>query len=136
MTTTTNEARTALTKTFIKSVRENGGCTPCEADGDLNDASRAVIAAMHAEHGTAWLGKINLYDKERHGGHPIMWQWTGKLVYNFGASFVAPAYDAELVRLISERDNAVYTGTADDAKRIEAIYQRMTEIGGIHLHWS
>jgi len=142
-----NEAEIHLRKTLVRSILDNGGCSPLEADSDLNDASRAVVVAMHTEHGSAWLGKINLYDKERHGGHPIMWLYGGDhycascssdgwLVYNFGASFVAPAYDAELVRLIAERDDAKYTGTRDDAERVKVIFERLEAIGGTHLTWS
>lgn len=65
-----------------------------------------------------------------------MWEWNeGEVVYNFGAEFVAPAYDQELVRLIRERDDAPYNGS-DDYERIKRIMERVRAIGGEHLVWS
>ncbi len=132
---TTTEARDDLTRAVVKSARDNDGW-PGEADASVNNASRRVVEAVRDEHGEAWLGKINLYGAERHGGHPIMWEWDGSLVYNFGAAFVAPGFDAELVRLIEERDAAPYTGTTDDAKRVDGVFSRLQEIGGVHLFWT
>ena len=83
------EAKTNLARQVVRSMRDGDGCM-LESDTDVNDASRDVIETMQAEHGQAWLGKINLYGKERHGNHPFMWQWDGGMVYNFGADFVAP----------------------------------------------
>jgi hypothetical protein len=89
---------------------------------------------MHAEYGQAWLGKINLHNEDR---RRIMWQYDPvEPIYNFGASFVVPAYDPELERLIRERDQAPYEGTAKDRVRVGAIMERLTAIGGHHLTWS
>lgn len=129
------QARRDLTKKVVQSARENGGW-PGEADEKVNNANRRVIKAMAEAHGEAWLGKINLYGEERHGGHPIMWKWDGGMVYNFDAALVAPAYDEELVRLIKERDDAEYTGTKADAERVDKIQARLDEIGGVHLFWT
>lgn len=128
------QARQELTRQFVRSVREGDGW-PVEADGDLNDANRALIAAM-AEHGECWLGKINLYGDERHGAVPVMWRWDGSLVHNFGCAFAAPRHDEELVRLIRERDDAPYEGARKDLERIEAITKRLEEVGGVHLFWT
>jgi hypothetical protein len=130
-----DEARRDLTKKVVQSAREHEGW-PGEADERVNNANRRVVAAMAEAHGEAWLGKINLYGNERHGGHPVMWKWDGGTVYNFDAAFVVPAFDEELVRLVKERDDAEYTGTKDDAVRVEAIMQRITDIGGVHLFWT
>ena len=129
------EARRALAREVRRGMREGGGSLP-EADDDINDASRAVVRFMAAERGEAWLGKINLYGNERHGGALVMWQWDGTSVYNFGADFVCPTHDAELERLIHERDAAPYTTTAADAARVDAILARLEEVGGIHLYWT
>ena len=90
---------------------------------------------MQQDHGQAWLGKINLYsddDRQR-----ILWQYElGETVYNFGAAFVLPYYDAELERLIRERDQAPYTGARDDRVRVDAIMERIYAVGGVHLFWS
>ncbi len=133
--TNTQEAKRAVTVAFMKSVYEGGGW-PVEADAALNDANRALIAAMAAEHGECWLGKVNLYGEERHGKAPVLWKWDGDIVYNFGCAFVVPVHDAELERLIRERDDAPYTGAAGDVPRIEAIMARVTALGGLHLLWT
>lgn len=134
------EAHGKLSREFMRGVRECGGW-PGESDDEINDASRAVVEAMRAEHGQAWLGKINLYDADRvknGGGRPeqVLWKWDGSLVHNFEACFVAPCFDAELVRLIVERDAAPYTGTREDCARIEAITDRINAIGGVNLFWT
>ena len=126
------EARRALLKEVRRGMKEGGGSLP-EVDDDINDASRAVVRFMAAEHGEAWLGDIN---GDRHDGAPIMWRWDGSPVYNFGAAFVCPTHDAELERLIRERDDAPYTTTVADAERVDAILARLEEVGGIHLYWT
>ena|GEM_PF-3402943 len=123
-----------LTDAVCKGLRLGDGCLP-ECYTPVNDASRAVVRAMLQDHGQAWLGKINLYsdDDRQH----ILWQYEpGEAVYNFGAAFVLPCCDAELERLIRERDAASYTGTRDDGKRVDAIVQRIGALGGVHLVWS
>jgi hypothetical protein len=129
---TLDEAKRALVKEITRSVREGEP----EADNDLNDASRVVVHFMAKEHGEAWLGMINLYGEERHGGAPILWLWDGTPIHNYGAAFVCPKHDAELERLIRERDDAPYTGMRADATRVEAIMARVEEAGGIHLAWT
>lgn len=123
------------TNEFVRSMREGDGW-PTEADDTLNDSCRNLIAAMAEEHGGCWLGKINLYDDERHGGAPVLWKWDGEMVYNFGCAFVVPQHDAELERLICERDNAEYTTATADVARIDAIFKRLAVLGGQHLFWT
>ncbi len=130
MTNVLNIERRRLCELTVEHIREGYP----ESVTELNDASRRVVAAMKEEHGKAFLGHINLYEDTR--GKPCIWEWDGGLVYNFGASFVAPVHDAELERLILERDAAQYTGTKDDAKRLLAISERLAVIGGVHLIWS
>lgn len=130
-----SQARSKLSRELRRGLLEGEGCLP-EADTAINAASRGVVSAMREEHGEAWLGKINLHGDERHGAVPVMWKWDGELVYNFGCAFVAPKYDEELAKLIRERDDAPYTGTAPDAVRVEAIFERVYAIGGIYLNWT
>jgi hypothetical protein len=127
------EAKRALAQELVRGLKEGDGWLP-EADDDINDASRAVVQFMATEHGHAWLGEINLEGDARR--LPIMWQWDGTPVHNFGASFVCPQQDAELERLIRERHDAPYTGTKEDATRVDAIRARLKAIGGVHLHWT
>ena len=105
---------------------------------DLNDNQRLLIQAFADEHsGKCWLGVVNIYRDwhPEHSEHPL-WQWDGGLVYNFGARFVIPDYDAELERLILERDRAPYTGTAADSMRVDAIFARIAALGGHYLFWN
>jgi hypothetical protein len=141
------EATQRLTACFFQSIRRSGGCHPDEADPELNDANGPVIQAMAAEHdGECWLGRVNLHhglpeddDDDQHEPYHAdvaLWRWSGKPVYNFGASFVLPRYDAELERLILDRDAANYTTTAADYERVTAIHERIVAVGGVLLHWS
>lgn len=129
------DSKTKLAREVARGLREGDGCLP-EADASVNNASRAVIQAMHNEHGQAWLGKINLHGDERHGGHPVICKWDGGLVYNFGAEFVLSYFDAELQRLIQERDDAPYTSVAADVPRVNAIMARIKSLGGVLLIWT
>jgi hypothetical protein len=129
------EAKASHTKAFFESVKMGEGW-PVEADDNLNDACRRLVQAIADDNGEAWLGRINLYGSERHGASPYMWKWDGSLVRNFSCAFVLPAFDAELERLIKERDDAPYTTTAADAVLVEAIIERVTAVGGHHLFWT
>lgn len=101
----------------------------------LNDRSRLLIQAYKNDHGSAWLGHVNLYREQE--GRPIIWECpdpTGAHVY--GASFVLPAYDEELKRMIVARSLTPYTGTADDSKLVGAIFDRIEQLGGHGLFWN
>lgn len=135
---TTTDTLTAATEELdrhaVRSLRMGGGCF-VEADGDLNDASRAVVGAMRKTHGQAWLGIVNRYRDD--GDKPWIWQYDpAEGLYNFGASFVLPAYDAELERLLRERHEAEYTDVGADGRRIQAIHLRIEAVGGVSLCWS
>ena len=143
------EATQRLTDCFFQSIRRSDGYHPAEADPELNDANRDVIQAMAAEHGgECWLGRVNLHhglpetEDEDDGQHEpfqadvAMWRWSGKPVYNFGASFVLPRHDAHLEQLIRQRDAAEYTTTDADYERVTAIHERVAAVGGVLLHWS
>lgn len=96
-----------------------------------NDRQRTRLAAYLAAHGRAWIGKVNIYPPAR----AELVEFTGQLVHNFAADFAVPRPDPTLLRLIIERDDAPYTGTAADAQRIDAIFARITELGGLILSW-
>lgn len=127
-----SEARKTIREDIRQGHHEHEAGYPIE--NSLNDHQRDLIAACALEWGEAWLGRINLYADTRQ--LPILWKWDGGLVYNFGASFVIPRHDAELERLIRERDEADYTGTAGDMPRIEAIFERINALGGHTLIWN
>jgi hypothetical protein len=111
-----------------------------ESCSEINEASRAVVDAMLQENGEAWLCIVNVYEDTPRcfDGKPVvLWKHTGdRIVRNFSASFVLPAYDADLERLILERHESTYTGTADDLERIEAIHAAAEKAGGIRLVWT
>lgn len=127
------QADVALGLELRRSMREGGG-TPRESDSALNDASRALVQAMHEAHGEAWLGKINLYHGDE--GKPCVWKWDGRIVHTFSAAFVLPARDEEVERLIIERATSRYCGTAADADAVHAIIERVEAAGGKLLFWS
>ena len=54
----------------------------------------------------------------------------------FFASFVLPAYDAELEALIVARHQTPYTGTEDDSKLVGGIFERIERRGGHALFWN
>lgn len=133
--TTLEQARRDLTRKVVASIRE--GWLEGGVDNTINNANRKLIKVMAETHGgEVWLGKINLYDADRKNNLPIMWKWDGDLVHNFDCAFAVPAYDEELVRLVKERDEAEYTGTREDAVRVEKIMARITDIGGVSLVWT
>lgn len=96
-----------------------------------NDLQRTRLAAYRAEHGAAWIGKINIYPPAR----AELVEFTGQLVRNFEADFAVPKPDPTLLRLIIERAESPYTGTAEDGRRIDAIFARIDELGGRLLTW-
>lgn len=96
-----------------------------------NERSRTRLAAYLAEHGAAWIGKVNIYPPAR----AELIEFTGQLVRNFEADFAVPRPDPTLLRLIIERQETPYTGTADDGPRVDAILARIEELGGLILTW-
>jgi hypothetical protein len=129
-----DNARRKSLDEFIRALRDGDGCLP-EADADLNRSSLA-LARAYAEHfGSCWVGKVNL-DKHEDMLR-IMWEFhPGDTLCTFEASFVVPVYDKELELLILERAFASYTSVADDIPRVDAIHQRIKELGGSHLIWT
>jgi hypothetical protein len=107
-----------------------------EADDNLNNAQRRLINAMAEEHGTVFLGNINLYNEDR-GKLPEFRSYPDeKPIYNFAACFVIPTNDDQLAKMILERDLASNNGTKEDMKRIDQIFARIKELNGHILTWS
>ena len=131
---TASRANRALGHALAESIGANGGSSPREADANINDAARSLIAAVLRDHGSAWLGNVN---RGRDDHRPWIWAWDGdQSVENIGADFVMPAHDAELERLLQERHAAPYTGVAEDARRVEGILSRVSAVGGFSLVWT
>lgn len=127
------EARAALARELARSAAEGDGWAR-EADDGVNGASRALVAAVHAEHGAAWLGRINRSREER--SPVVLTAWDGAPVCNFGADFVVPCDDEEVTRLVLAREAAPYTSVSDDVPRVTAIFDRVKAIGGSLLVWT
>lgn len=105
-----------------------------ESDDTLNDLNRKQIAAFVQEHGAAWLGSVNFYgdqcERIKSGAQSVYTEYTGQMVYNFDCAFCVPSPDEELGNLI-RRWNSEYK-----AEAIDAIMNRIDEIGGINLIWT
>lgn len=107
---------------------EFDGCI--REDTDTVTPSLAIVSAGLEEWGEVWLATVNRRNKE---GSPIV-KYDGENAR--WADFALPVFDAELERLLLERENAEYTGTKADSVRIHAIYKRAAEIKGETLIWS
>jgi len=58
------------------------------------------------------------------------------MIYNFQGSFITPVYDLDLEKMIKERLSDPYTGTEEDSRKIEQIFNYAEKLGMIHLFWS
>lgn len=106
-----------------------------EFDRDQNKITRAKIRAYMRKHGgTIYLGNINYYGTERHKEHKLT-KYTAGMVLNFSHTFMVPYEDEILMRLINDRDNAPYTGSSDDYRRVEEIMTCIESIQGECLIW-
>ena len=112
----------------------HGGRIP-EANSCMNDLQREKIVAIYEKYGKAYLGKVNHYDAERAAltEDSVYAEHTGEMVYNFDADFVVPTADNELAQLIVQWNNC---GQSGSVKLINAITNRVVNLGGVNLHWS
>ena len=115
---------------FERSMREGGGC-PVEADEYLNDSARELIFACRLEWGRAYIGRINEDRHDKRTTEEIVWEVAqGVPVYNFGACFVVPHRDAELMEAIKA------FRLSPSVPAIDRISARVSELGGESLIWS
>ena len=113
--------------------RRYGGSIP-EANDELNDLQQKKIEAVRAEHGTAFIGKINYYgdDCKNLSTNTILTEYTGQRVYTFGANFVVPSADADLADMILKWNSEF----PFDLKLVDRILDRVEYLGGLYLLWS
>lgn len=120
-------------------IRTGGYDAPREADDTYNDLNRAQIAAYRAEHGAAYVGRINHYGTERQhiisGEQSPIEEYAGDTVYNWGCDFCIPAYDAELANMIRRWNSPNAALEAGAMKTIAAITNRVEQLGGIQFLW-
>ncbi len=126
-----SEISKAQTNNVVGQIRYYGSTS--EFEPITNKYSRSIIRAFRREHGSAWLGNVNLYGDAR--GKPMLKEYKRGMVYNFQCSFIIPEYNQELEQLILDRDNAPSTGTKDDCKLIDAIFDKIEALNGLSLHW-
>lgn len=104
-----------------------------EADQEYNDLNREIIEAYRVEHGTAYIGSINMYDIPREkilsGEYSVLQEYMGQTVCNFECSFIVPWKDEVLERLIRD-----WIGTAK-SDLAEKITKRVEEIDGLSFVW-
>lgn len=117
--------------------RTGGALALREADDVYNNFNREQIKAYQREHGAAYLGKMNYYDDTGRaeiaaGALSPFTEYTGQLVYNFGADYCISAPDAELTELIRKWNT---DGNGSIYKLISAITTRINDIGGIMFIW-
>ena len=106
-----------------------------EANDELNNMQRKIIAAVYEAYSKAYIGKINYYGKEREKltADKVFAEYTGQTIYNFDADFVVPAADTELAEIIVLWNTQP---TAVSGNLITKISDRIEEIGGFNLLWS
>lgn len=106
-----------------------------EGDDIYNDLNRSIIQAFWKMHGTAFIGNINYYDKDREKvvayEKSVFTAYNGEKVLNFGAAFIIPKADNTLDEMIRRWN----TPGEQTMVNIEAITQRIERLGGKHLIW-
>ena len=102
----------------------------CEGNYKVNNLSDRLIEVMYEEFGECHLWQLNPYNDMPHHAVYVPGE------FHYAASQITPVYDEELERLILERLNAEYTTTAADGILVDAILNRVSELGGYSLFYS
>lgn len=128
-----------IKKEQYRHVAECGGYWNLQEVDDVNnDFNRALIRAFKQENGKAVIGKINLPLRNPHDAEAVepavFEEYTGQLIYNFGADFVIPAVDSALEALIREWNTK--DGYKKGMKLLNAIIERINNNGGLQLFWT
>lgn len=125
---TTSEAAKNLHSTYRENYdRELFGLPECCEP--VNEASCWLIRSMAEEHGEAWLGVINRHEPEGQLLRPVR---IGAKLTTFCASFVLPKFDGMLLAMLSAWNRKGGGSVA----AIDAITNRVTDLGGYMLGWS
>ena len=97
-----------------------------------NKISRSLIRAMKKEKGSCWIWTCNPYGNNKE----VVKEYKQGMIYNFQGSFITPVYDPDLEKMMKERLSLPYTGTEEDSRKIEQIFNHAEKLGMIHLFWS
>ena len=116
--------QTVIEKENIVFANFNGNLT--EANDGWNGIQQEKINAILNDCGSAFLGKINMYNPD----DSKYTEYTGQTVYNFSCDFVIPNKDKELLLLIDEWNKTGKTDTLDK------IFDRVNVLGGTNLIWT
>lgn len=114
-------------------IQEHRGTS--EFDQSVNDISRLKVTSAFVSWGEVWLGKINLYGNERKADYKLERYEEGQPIHNFSYDFVLPRRSEILEGMINARKGE-YTTAQNDAVLVEAIHERIIELGGILLIWA
>lgn len=125
-------------KLQIEHIRNTGGWLELrEADEVYNDLNREKLKALKKMYGRLFLGNINYYDEKRQaiisGETSVYEELLDQPVYNFGCSFAVPTQDAELEEMIRawNKDGSL----PKKMKTVEAMTDRVEQLGGVNLIW-
>ena len=110
-------------------VREADGCWPTDTTPELDRATRDLVEAFRvAGNGTCVLGRVNLCERLT---VPMVEHTEPTELYTpVGWSFVLLRWDERLRQMILDRHKTPYIGTRDDRVRVNAIFDRVEELGG------
>jgi len=122
-------AKTELNK-IIAPYLIHDGCLP-EGSDEINHASREIIKEYALNFSRPCLVNVNYKDEK-----DILIDARTVVWYNFCACAIIPKYDQELYNMIKDRINTPYTGTAADYPLVNAIFDRIEELGGTTLHFT
>ena len=117
-----------------KLIRSFYGRIP-EANTELNDMQRDKINVVYENGGTVYIGKITYHgsDREELTADTVFSEYTGQLIYNFGADFVIPKPDDALAEMIVEWN---FDSQTRVLRLFKKIYNRIESLGGANLLWS
>jgi len=112
---------------------------PVEKDMSINNISSSIPYAMYKEHGSCWLGKINLYPEDVKPFKLLQYKFPvpkETSLFNFSFDFCIPVHNTELEQMINDRATCTepYSGKKDQ-ERLQKIFDRIEELNGIHLIW-
>lgn len=93
-----------------------------EADDTWNEYNVEIIKEFAKLHPNCMLGKFN---------ESKFTPYTGQRIYNFDCDFIVPAEDAELQRLLKNRNDKGYT----DLSSVMKIQSRIKGTGGMVFIW-